>query len=823
MSQALDDTETQRLANEALEVYKQNELDKAMDIVRKLEPSDPIRTKLNQSVCLYYKTFCKDPFVLLSTVATLNGKNENAETFARCSELSPWFSENPPFEFAYAVFNEAVLSYQLHFWKRSCELLETLYSHIGAFDDALVFRIWLLLFDVYMRLGCSDKAAIVFGFLERTFPSVSDPEDSKVGNLDISGSPYRIMKSLFSAYPSFLVNREKEDLQLLVSYYRARLYLNLRSYKLFKKEIKSLSSNCESSDKSLLLSSLLKVRYEMQRGNPRKALKLASNIPNDELESFPSLKCIFLNNIGCIHIKLGRQNLAVSYLCLAQKQLDNIVYENDKNENEVRSVPHLSLNYSGIIAYNMGLSFLVLGEYERAAHAFWKCAETFVTNARLWIRLAECCVGFDAQMECERESRQVNDLVERVVGKGSKRRIVIHSPCTRNNQIFDDEECKNGMQRSLLSLQYGAECARTALYLLNKKPTRPNMTATTSQVGEHRDSVVEHTASSSSDATIAPGGTKHHLEMSENDIEDHQMEEGKESSRRSNDNGLEKFKDWQTENDGTKSLHEITRSTTTATTSQPTASKAITGTSSNHDNEELLIRESALALLCYCCLSTCPEEALQTAKELMQMSHVSPEILFLAHLYAVEALCALGRPDEALEVLSPQILEIIEKCSNVNRAVGEVNIHSWSHSGTEMSTGTNSAVASSWNSNSDSIRPNLESNPSSFTDSSSNHIFHGVSLPNYPSSVSRGGIISRGAIGITGTAAFYVNLSSVCVLKNKLGEAAAAITRALSLMPRSSAALLMSTYIKIREGDLEGAKDILKCHRVTSGFQSLQA
>ncbi|GJD06623.1 CCR4-NOT transcription complex subunit 10-B [Galdieria sulphuraria] len=801
MLQVSDDTETQHIADESFEAYRNSELDKAIDIVRKLESSDPIRTKLNYSVCLYYKELCKDPFVVLNTVAALNGKKEMTDMSLRSTELSPWFSENPPFELAYAVFNEAVISYQLHFWKRSCELLETLYSHIGAFDDALVFRVWLLLFDVYMRLGCSDKAAIVFGFLERTFPSISDPEDGKDDNLEVDGSPNLIVKSLFSAYPSFLVNRDKEDLQLLLSYYRARLYLNLRSYKLFKKEIKSLISSCEASEKSLVPPLLLKVRYEMQRGNPRKALKLASSIPDNDLEYFPSMKCILLNNIGCIHIKLGRQNLAISYLSLAEKQLDSTVYEDNKDKKEIR--------------------FLVLGEYEHAAHAFWKCAETFMTNARLWVRLAECCVGFDAQMECEKESKQVNDLVEQVVGKGSRRRIVIHSPCTRNKEVVD-EDYKNGSQRPLLSLQYGAECARTALYLLNKKQARPNVTTSTLSVGEQHESPAEHGISSSNTATIASGRSKQTLVTFENDVEEHSIEQGIESSRRSNDNGSERLIDWQIEKDNTKAMHE-TNSSTTETTSQPTASKVISGTCSNHDDEDLLIRESALALLCYCCLSTCPEEALRTAKELMQMSHVSPEILFLAHLYGVEALCALGRPDEALEMLSPQILEIIEKCSNLNSALGEVNIHSWSHSGTEMSTGTNSASASSWNSNSDAIRPNVESNPSSFTDSSSNHIFHGVSLPNYPSSISRGGIISRGAIGITGTAAFYVNLSSVCVLKNKLGEAAAAITRALSLMPRSSAALLMSTYIKIREGDLEGAKDILKCHRVTSGFQSLQA
>jgi len=751
------------------------------------------------------------------------------ETIPQCSELAPWFSESPPFEFAYAVFNEAVISYQLHFWKRTCVLLETLYSHIGAFDDSLVFRVWLLLFDVYLRLGCSDKAAIVFGFLERTFPSVSDPEENKDGNLEVWGSPDNIMKSLFSAYPSFLFHRDKEDLQLLISYYRARLYLNLRSYKLFKKEIKSLLSNCEASGKSLVPSMLLKIRYELQRGNTRKALRLASNIPEEELEAYPSMKCILLNNVGCLHIKLGRQNLAISYLSLAQQQLSSVIYDDSKDEKQVRSVPHLSLDYSDVIAYNMGLSLLVLGEYERAAQAFWKCAETFMTSARLWIRLAECCVGFDAQMECEKESKQVNDLVEKVVGKGSKRRIVIHSPCTKNRESLE-EDSKNGVRHPKLSLQYGAECARTALYLLDKKPSRPNATSLSTN---DEDTHSEPVASSASATAAATSETSNQTTMEQPKVEEHSVEQGKRQGSNSGNKSSDHesvFDIRQEADKNSEVFNEETTtpatSSTTATSGKPTGSKVVTGgASNNHEDEDVLIRESALSLLCYCCLSTCPEEALETAKELMQMSHVSPEILFLAHLYGVEALCSLGRPDEALEMLSPQILEIIEKCSKKNVSLGDVHTHPWSHSGAEMSTKTTSpavSTSSPWSSNSYSTRLSPESNVPSVTDSSPNHHLHGVSLPNYPSSVSKGGIISRGAIGITGTAAFYVNLSSVCVLKNKLGEAAAAITRALSLMPRSSAALLMSTYIKLREGDVEGAKDILKCHRVTSGFQSLQ-
>jgi len=46
MSKESDDTEAQRLAKEAFESFRNNELDKAIDIIRKLEPSDPLRVGL---------------------------------------------------------------------------------------------------------------------------------------------------------------------------------------------------------------------------------------------------------------------------------------------------------------------------------------------------------------------------------------------------------------------------------------------------------------------------------------------------------------------------------------------------------------------------------------------------------------------------------------------------------------------------------------------------------------------------------------------------------------------------------------------------------
>jgi hypothetical protein len=55
------------------------------------------------------------------------------ETIPQCSELAPWFSESPPFEFAYAVFNEAVISYQVCRMKFAINLLKlVLFSFISG-------------------------------------------------------------------------------------------------------------------------------------------------------------------------------------------------------------------------------------------------------------------------------------------------------------------------------------------------------------------------------------------------------------------------------------------------------------------------------------------------------------------------------------------------------------------------------------------------------------------------------------------------------------------------------------------------------------------
>eukprot|EP00871_Galdieria_phlegrea_P002018 jgi/Galph1/2817/GphlegSOOS_G1448.1 len=811
MSGALEnDSNTQQLTKEAFESYRRKDFDKALGILKNLESVDPIRAKLNSAVCHYYQKDCKEPTVLLSTIASLFGKNYPTGSLEYAADLGSWFSEDLHFEEAYALLNEAVISYELRLWKRTCELLETLYSHIEAFDEALAFKICILLFDVYLRLSCSDKAAIVFGFLERTFPSVSLTQEATETVTNFSESPEESISSLLPDYPDFLLSKSRLDVQLLLSYYRARLSLKLRSYKLFKKEIKALFANCEALKKSVLPVLLLKVHYEIQRGNPRKALKIVSSISLDQVRSSPSIKSILFNNIGCIHIKLGHQNLALSYFALSQQSRKEMLYEENGKDREIKSLPHLSIDCSPMTAYNLGLSLLVLGEYENAARWFQKSAEEYTSNARLWVRLAECCVGFDAQQESEKESNQVSDLVERVVGRGPKRRILVYSP---NCKDFPHAKKNSETLKDFpdLSLEYGAECARAALHLLNRKPWR------NSKAAENVKSMVKNLP----EETV----TQQNVDYEETERQSSGRTEKKEEETMHN----KKDSMISIAEDSFPQSADVKSNETNNQKDSAASSAHFQGMNGNTEkDEDRLVREAALALLCYCCLSNHPEEALSTAKEIVSMKEqTSPEVLFLAHLYGVEALCILERPEEALEMLSPEILDILESCSNKIVTNPEKSFQSWNTMNLDATTvgGTATAslgIGSSWNSSSDVGKRNVESTSVHMTDASFNQSSAGGVLSNYPSAVSRGGIISRGAIGMTGTAAFYINLSSVCILLDRLGEAAAATSCALSIMPRSSAALLMSTYIKIREGDVKGATDILKCHRVTSGFRQLK-
>jgi len=88
--------------------------------------------------------------------------------------------------------------------------------------------------------------------------------------------------------------------------------------------------------------------------------------------------------------------------------------------------------------------------------------------------------------------------------------------------------------------------------------------------------------------------------------------------------------------------------------------------SSTLSEEELQMSTYALVDLAYISLATYnPVVALSTAKELLAMKNCTEAQKFLGNVYAAEALCMLGRANEAADHLNPSTLGITESTANL--------------------------------------------------------------------------------------------------------------------------------------------------------------
>lgn len=191
---------------------------------------------------------------------------------------------------------------------------------------------------------------------------------------------------------------------------------------------------------------------------------------------------------------------------------------------------------------------------------------------------------------------------------------------------------------------------------------------------------------------------------------------------------------------------------------------------------------------------------------LVSLNPLSPPPVFsfldrhLAHLYAAEALCILGRPAEALEHLAP---------------VSE-------------GTATAAAAAGAW---STSRRPSLSSSSSSSTFANNSAVTAARAAGVTGAAASGGagggavtGVLPGGAgagvswVGIAGEltpeaaaearASLQANLAAVHALQGNLALAERCARTAMGICPGSAAVLRMAVYVLIRQGNIAEALQV---------------
>lgn len=156
------------------------------------------------------------------------------------------------------------------------------------------------------------------------------------------------------------------DVKLILHLYRVRLFLLTRNLKATKREIKSALNLSRDHMTALLL----KAQLEYSRGNYRKAIKQLTMCFG---RAEQGMKGMFLSNLGCIHHRLRKEQIAALYFtkalsaCAASKPHDPL------------SVPSFSQDRSLPIVYNAGLQQLSCGNPVLAARCFQVCVLFYVT------------------------------------------------------------------------------------------------------------------------------------------------------------------------------------------------------------------------------------------------------------------------------------------------------------------------------------------------------------------------------------------------------------------------------------------------------------
>uniref|UniRef100_A0A672Q6Y7 CCR4-NOT transcription complex subunit 10 n=1 Tax=Sinocyclocheilus grahami TaxID=75366 RepID=A0A672Q6Y7_SINGR len=340
----------------------------------------------------------------------------------------------------------------------------------------------------------------------------------------------------------------------------------------------------------------LKSNFEYLRGNYRKAVKLlnSSNIAEHPgpLKTGECVRCMFWNNLGCIHFAMGKHNLGLFYFKKALQENDHVCAQLGDAAKKFTGIPMCALlaNKRYELLYNCGIQLLHIGRPLAAFECLMEAVQVYHSNPRLWLRLAECCITAN-KGSSEQETKGLpskKGIVQAVVGQGYHRKIVLASQSAQNTIYSEGQSAAI----PVASMEFAAICLRNALLLLPEH--------------QQHDSKPDNGSKSCSQS----GSTESGSETS--DACSGKTQEG------------DKF--------------------IPAAPSSPLRKQEVEN-----------LRCSILACSAYVALALGDNlMALNHAEKLLNQTKLSGSLKFLGHLYAAEALISLDRISDAIAHLNPE-------------------------------------------------------------------------------------------------------------------------------------------------------------------------
>jgi len=217
---------------------------------------------------------------------------------------------------------------------------------------------------------------------------------------------------------------------------------------------------------------LLGSKLELLCGKPEHALNrlLTMTLPSET-----SSKIAVLNNIGCLHFRLGRLGLAQLYFNKSIGHANKALASNMSNETVPRN---LSLNQQlrrqrATIIYNVGLSLLHSGDAHNALDCFVKVSPSLRSSPYIWIRMAECCLKLHTtKLKAITDTHQ-NCLVESHV-EGTTRGDIFFLPRSRrwHEEKLIKDEGRYGLTHAVVWLKTAIGLCRAQAAKQNPLNTR---------------------------------------------------------------------------------------------------------------------------------------------------------------------------------------------------------------------------------------------------------------------------------------------------------------------------------------------------------------
>uniref|UniRef100_A0A8C1MV68 CCR4-NOT transcription complex subunit 10 n=1 Tax=Cyprinus carpio TaxID=7962 RepID=A0A8C1MV68_CYPCA len=434
------------MATSASEAFKAESYDvslKHLDSLQELNKED-YKITMNKAITEFYKSGQTTTSTLKQTLMTL--KNQMHTAVDDIDGLDD-------VENSILNYNQAVIYYHMRQYSEAISIGEKLYQFLEPFEEKFAQAVCFLLVDLYLLTFQPEKALHLLAVLEKLTVKDGNSKNGKGEVRDIWLFPTN----------SQYANNMHANKQLL---YKVRAYIQMKSLKACKREIKSVMNTSGNSAPSLFMKS----NFEYLRGNYRKAVKLlnSSNIAEHPgpLKTGECMRCMFWNNLGCIHFAMGKHNLGLFYFKKALQENDHVCAQLGDATKKFTGIPMCALlaNKRYELLYNCGIQLLHIGRPLAAFECLMEAVQVYHSNPRLWLRLAECCITAN-KGSSEQETKGLpskKGIVQAVVGQGYHRKIVLASQSTQNTIYSEGQSAAI----PVASMEFAAICLRNALLLL---------------------------------------------------------------------------------------------------------------------------------------------------------------------------------------------------------------------------------------------------------------------------------------------------------------------------------------------------------------------